>query len=223
MKNVALAGSSGFVGNLVLQKLLTDPEVEKIILIGRSKLHLPIIHESKVIQIVTNFEELQHADLKLFGVNTIDSALCSLGTTIKKAGSKEAFKKVDCDYVVKFAEWSKDHGAISFSVISALGADKMSGVFYNRVKGEMEEELQQLHFNQLTILRPSLLLGDRPEFRMGEKLFIKLSPLMNKVLLGPLKKYRGIEIEKVATQLVNSIKRTNDGIEIVENNQMLNL
>jgi len=112
-----------------------------------------------------------------YGVDHIDVALCALGSTIKKAGSVEAFKKVDCSLVLSVAEFAKRFGASQFSVISALGADKNSGIFYNKVKGEMEEGLRAMSFELLTIIRLSLLLGERKEKRMAVKIFIKISPI----------------------------------------------
>ena len=134
--------------------------------------------------------------------NQVDDVYCCLGTTIKKAGSQEAFKKVDHTLVVTVAGLMKKHGAEQFPVISAMGANKDSKVFYNRVKGEMEAALQELGYPCLRIIRPSLLLGPREEFRLGEKLAVILTPLLKPILLGSLKKYRPVEAEKVAQFMV---------------------
>ena len=216
-----LAGYTGLVGDLALRILIEDSRVEKILLIGRSKVNK--VSSAKIIQIVSNLDDLKNIDLNSFGIKHLDAAICALGTTIKKAGSKQSFKKVDHDYVVQFAEFAKNNGAQFFSVVSALGADKMSGVFYNQVKGEMEESLRQLHFQNLTILRPSLLLGERTEKRVAESIAIKLSPFLNKTLIGPLKKYRGVEAHKVAKHLAEAAFSKDRGLIIIENLQMVNI
>ena len=177
----------------------------------------------KIIEIITELDHLSDINLLNYGIDRIDSGLCALGSTIKKAGSQQAFKNIDYTLVLRVAEFAKRFGAEEFSVISALGADRNSGIFYNKVKGEMEEGLKALNFKLLTIIRPSLLLGERKEKRVAEKIFIKLSPLLNKTLFGPLKKYRGIEAHKVATILAQSIKSQDCGVTVIENSQMLDI
>jgi uncharacterized protein YbjT (DUF2867 family) len=127
---------------------------------------------------------------------------CCLGTTIKKAGSQEAFRTVDFSLVVTTAELMRKQGADQFLVISAMGADSNSKIFYNRTKGEMESALQGLNYPCLRILRPSLLLGNREEFRLGEKIGILLTPVLRPFLLGSLKKYRPVEAQSVAQFMV---------------------
>lgn len=215
---VLLAGASGLVGNHTLEYLLEDSAVTQIVLLLRSKL---LLSHAKVTQIVTNFDQLDTISLKDYGVGHIDCALCALGSTIKKAGSQQVFQMIDCSYVLNFADFARKNGAAKFAVISALGADSRSSVFYNRVKGEMEEGLKRKEFGTLTIIRPSLLLGERNEHRPAEKLMMTISPLINKTLIGPLKKYRGIEAKKVASYLARSIHSQERGHVIVENDQML--
>ncbi len=217
---VMLAGASGLVGGHTLESLLEDNSVTDIILLVRTQL---LLSHAKVFQIVTNFDELDSLSLKEYGIEGVDAALCALGSTIKKSGSQKAFHEIDCSYVLSFADFAKKNGATKFAVISALGADKGSSIFYNRVKGEMEEGLKALGFETLTIIRPSLLLGQRKESRPAERIFIHLSPLINKTLIGPLKKYRGIEAKKVASYLARSIHWQEKGQIIVENDQMLSI
>lgn len=220
MKNVLLAGSSGLVGGLALKKLLDDPMVEKIILVSRTRQeHL----NPKIIQIITSLDLLDLVDINSFGVNRIDVGLCALGSTIKKAGSREEFKKVDKDFVLNTARFAKKFGARAFSVVSALGANGRSPVFYNQVKGEMENGLRELNFDQLTIIRPSLILGERTEVRRAEKFFIKLSPLLNATLVGPLRKYRGIEAHVIARHLAGSVTSNFLGVTVIENAEMLTI
>ncbi len=217
---VLLAGASGLVGNHTLEFLIDDALVTDIVLLVRSKL---LLSHVKITQIVTNFDQLETLSLQDYGIDRIDSALCALGSTIKKAGSQKAFHMIDCSYVLNFADFARKYGATSFAAVSALGADSRSTVFYNRVKGEMEEGLKRKSFDTLTIIRPSLLLGERKEHRPAEKFFIQISPLINKTLIGPLKKYRGIEAKKVASYLARSIHSQERGHIIVENDQMLSI
>ena len=220
MKTILFAGSSGLVGAIALNKLLADPRVEKIILVSRSAQTLT---HPKLKQIITSLDLLDSVDLLEYGIDRVDAALCTLGTTIKKAGSREDFKKVDKDFVLNFAKFSKKCGAAQFSVISALGADSKSSIFYNQVKGEMEEALRELNFQSLAIFRPSLILGERKEVRGLENFFIKASPFLSMTLIGPLKKYRGIEAHKLADHIVTSLFDLKKGVVVVENAEMLNI
>jgi uncharacterized protein YbjT (DUF2867 family) len=220
MKTVILAGSSGLVGSLVLQNLLSDSRIEKIILVSRTKQDFV---NPKIIQVITSLDLLENINLADHGIDSVDVGICTLGTTIKKSGGAAAFKKVDKDFVIAFAQFSKNCGAQKFGVISALGANSHSSVFYNKVKGEMEEGLRQIKFTSLFILRPSLILGERKEVRVVEKLFIKLSPFLSHTLIGPLKKFRGIEANRLACHLTESIFNDSIGVTIIENAQMLTI
>jgi uncharacterized protein YbjT (DUF2867 family) len=154
----------------------------------------------KLKTIITTFENLEPEISKI----QVHDVYCCLGTTIKKAGSQEAFKRIDHTLVVTVAELTKKQGAEQFLVVSALGASKDSKVFYNQVKGEMESALQKLGYPCLRVMRPSLLLGPREEFRLGEKTAVILTPLLKPMLRGSLQKYRPIEAEKVAQFMVKA-------------------
>jgi uncharacterized protein YbjT (DUF2867 family) len=131
-----------------------------------------------------------------------DVGLCCLGTTIKKAGTKELFFKVDHDYVVNFAKLCRSSGAKKFIVVSAMGADSNSSVFYNQVKGQMEKALEGLGFESLVILRPSLLLGDRSEVRRGESLAQAILSPFGFLFMGPLAPFKPIEGLVVAKRMI---------------------
>ena len=146
----------------------------------------------------------------------IDAAFCCLGTTIRQAGSQEAFRAVDQELVLAFARRARELGTRHLLVISALGADPRSSVFYNRVKGETEEALQAMGWPQLTIVRPSLLLGPRREFRLGERL---AAPLM-RWIPG---KYRGIEAAVLARALWRLALEEGEGTRIVESDELRRL
>jgi uncharacterized protein YbjT (DUF2867 family) len=143
-----------------------------------------------------------------------------LGTTIKKAGSQEAFRKVDYDYVVNFAKVAEQVGAQKLLVISALGADSQSSIFYNRVKGEMEDTLRGLKIPQIEIFQPSLILGDRKEVRRGEELMQKISPVLNALLVGPLKKYRAISATDIARAMAIATLNFHPGFHVYQSDHI---
>lgn len=186
---VAIAGWSGLVGTELLKLLEADPKISKVRCLGRSTAEG---HGDKVIFHQVDFDSITLNDMNL------DQAFCCLGTTIKKAGSQEAFRKVDHDYVISFAKWAKQRACSSFHVVSALGVKKDSPIFYNRVKAEMEYDLAQLDMKCLRIYRPALLMGDRSEFRFGEKVAILIMKVIGPLFVGPLKKYKGIHVRQVA-------------------------
>jgi uncharacterized protein YbjT (DUF2867 family) len=140
----------------------------------------------------------------------VDAAFCALGTTIRKAGSQEAFRRVDYDHPLAVARAARAGGASHFLLVSALGASARSRVFYNRVKGELEDALRGLGYPSLTIARPSILLGERAERRPGEELAKKIG------WLAP-SRWRPVHATQVAGALVDAARRAKPGIEILEN------
>jgi uncharacterized protein YbjT (DUF2867 family) len=146
----------------------------------------------------------------------VDIAYCCLGTTLKKAGSEEAFRAVDLDMVVAFAKRAREMGARHLIVVSALGADRRSPIFYNKVKGEMEYALRAQDWPQLTICRPSLLLGERMEPRMAEQFVGPLSRLIPG-------KYRGIEACQLARAMWRLALEEQEGVRIVESDELRKL
>jgi uncharacterized protein YbjT (DUF2867 family) len=172
-RNALVAGASGLVGGHLLDALLGSPLYQAVCSLGRRP--LPQQHP-KLTQRTVDFARLESEALP-----ASDDAFCCLGTTIKKAGSQEAFRAVDHGAVLAFAKAARKAGARRFLLVSALGADSGSRIFYNRVKGETEEDLKGVGFESLIILRPSLLLGDRAESRPGERAAIMVSKA-----LGPL-------------------------------------
>ena len=193
---VMLLGATGLTGGKVLQGLLGREEVSQVVALVRHK--LPTLHD-KLAQHEVDFDRLEdHAEL--FDVDVI---ICCLGTTIKKAGSQDQFRKVDLGCPMKAGELGRSRGVRAFILMSAIGASSSSTIFYNRVKGELEDALRDLDYPYLSIYHPSLLLGDRKEQRTAEALGIKAMPLVNRLLIGPLDKYRGIEAQTVASAMVN--------------------
>ncbi|MFC7786241.1 NAD-dependent epimerase/dehydratase family protein [Rossellomorea sp. GCM10028870] len=191
MPKVALVeGSTGLVGSHLIEILIKSPEYKKVIsFVRRSS---GVKHE-KLDERIIPFDQM-----KLLPHEEIDDVFCCLGTTIKKAQTKEAFRKVDYEYPVQLGNLGKDHGAKQYMVISAIGASSGSPFFYSKVKGELEEDLIALNYPALHIFRPSLLLGERDEFRLGEKAGEIFSRAIRPVMVGKLKKYRSISGGQVA-------------------------
>jgi uncharacterized protein YbjT (DUF2867 family) len=192
MKTVWIAGASGLVGAQLLAQLLADPSVSRLVSLGRRALEAT---SPKLVQRNVDF-----ASLDVTGLSSPDVAFCTLGTTIGKAGSKEAFRAVDHDAVLAFAKAALAAGAQRFVVVTALGANAQSSVFYNRVKGETETDLRALGFESLAIAQPSLLLGDRAESRPAERALIVASRFLGG-LLKPIAS-RPIEALVVARALL---------------------
>ena len=195
MKTALIAGASGLVGRHLLTELLAAQEYDLVRSIGRRR--LPLEHP-KLRQEVVDFAALESAGLDL----RCDDAFCCLGTTIRQAGSRENFRAVDHAAVLALAWAARRSGARRFFAVSALGADAGSRVFYSRVKGETEEALHILGFQTLAFFRPSLLLGERPQPRLGERLFGALLWLADPLLVGPLRKYRAIRADVVARAML---------------------
>jgi len=201
-KTALLIGATGLVGQQVLQNLLSSEDYGEVKILTRRDTG---IRHQKLNEIFFNFDNPDASLVKA------DDIYCCLGTTIKKAGSEESFKKVDFLYPLQIGRLAKLNGSTKYLLVSSMGADAKSMIFYNRVKGEIERELTDLHFETLHILRPSLLLGDRGETRTGEKIGEILSKILNPIMVGPLKKYAAIESSKVAKGMVKLAQLPNKG------------
>lgn len=202
------------VGGHVLQRLLEDSYYSHVHSIGRRKLDL---EHPKLEQAVVDFGRLsEHGALF-----EADHVYCCLGTTIKKAGSKEAFSRVDKEYPLQMADLAASGNAMAYAIITALGADRKSLFFYNRVKGEVETELGKKSIPSITILQPSLLLGDREENRLGEKISQVVMRNTGSLMVGPLKSYKAIEGEQVARAMVMITKEERKGLTRYPNEVLL--
>lgn len=195
---VLLLGATGLTGGLVLEGLLAAGQVSQVV--APTRRALTIEHE-KLQQAAVDFAHLEQ-QAELFKV---DAIICCLGTTIKKAGSRKRFREVDYGYAIKAAELGRQQGAEAFILMSAIGASSSSPVFYNKVKGELEDGLKGLGYPYLSIYQPGLLLGERSEQRTAEALGMKAMPAINSLLQGPLRKYRGIEAATIARAMVHEI------------------
>jgi len=182
MKIALVVGATGLVGRFLLDELLEHESYDRVVLWVRKPLDLqhPILHQQ-----VVDFDHIEQMDIR------VHSVYCCLGTTIRKAGSKDAFRKVDLEYPLQVAQLALKAGATAYGIVTSMGADPLSRFFYNQVKGEVEKELAALGYNRLLILRPSMLLGDREDARWGEaigkllmQLFSFLIPLNYKAVHG---------------------------------------
>ncbi|MBV2167643.1 MAG: oxidoreductase [Bdellovibrio sp.] len=211
--DVTLVGGTGLVGHELLLILSHLQQISTIKAVTRSPLGRVPPHTDNII---LDFNKLNnYADVLKSPV-----FVCCLGSTIKKAGSQEAFRQVDHDYVLDFARIAEKSGAQKLLVISAMGAHPHSRVFYNRVKGEMEKDLRELKIPQIEIFRPSLILGERKERRTGEEWAQKLSPYLNPLLRGPLRKYRAIQARDIAKAMAIAILNFQPGFHVYESEQI---
>ncbi len=210
MVKVLLIGSSGLVGRHVLSRTLDDPRFNKVIALTRR--NLP--GHPKLLNQVVDFEHLPPvADWW-----AVDGVISTIGTTSSKAGSREAFRKIDHDYPLAVARMALEHGATRFALNSALGADASSRVFYNRIKGDLEDDLTALGFPSLTLVRPGLIGGDRSEFRLAEQ-----AGIMALRALGGLlpRRFRVNPADKIAEVLVDAIGDGRPGRRIVSSDELV--
>ena len=194
MKIALIAGGTGLIGNQLIKLLLASNLYQKVISVGRRRLE---ITNNKLIQQVVNFDDLD------IDIEHIDDVFCCLGTTMKLAGTKEKFRQVDFQYPVALANWSFNHGAKHFLLVSSMGADALSNIFYNQVKGEVEQAVSRMGFSRVDIFRPSLLLGPRKDTRLAESLGKVLMLALSFIFIGPLKNYKAIESRKVAVAMIS--------------------
>ncbi len=194
-KSALLAGATGLVGGYALRRLLANPGYSRVESWGRRELP---IDDPKLTQRIVDFACL---DAGIRG-SVPDEVFCCLGTTIRKAGSEEAFRRVDYGYPLALARFARAFGAGKFLMVSALGAHPKSAVFYNRVKGETEQAIAAVGLPATYFFRPSILLGTRAENRPGEKIGIAAAKLLAPLLVGGLRKYRPIEADSVAAAMI---------------------
>lgn len=211
-RSLLLVGATGLVGRECLRLLLPDPAFSRVVAIARRPLS-PDIRSPKLSTHVIDFDHLNEVD-ELFAV---DAIICALGTTIKTAGSRTRFRTVDYEYPLAFARLGLAHGCKHFLLVSSLGANATSRVFYNRVKGELEDAVRALRYQRVTIVRPSLLLGARTELRLGEEIAKRVSRWVKPLLP---RAYRPVEARAVAATLVREAKDDAPGVRIVESDEV---
>ncbi|MBA2422827.1 MAG: NAD(P)H-binding protein [Chitinophagales bacterium] len=213
MKTILLFGSTGLIGGELLRLLLEDSNA-----MVKAFLRRPIVITNippHFTQHVVDFNRIEEWKNLLAG----DELYCCLGTTIRKAGSRAAFRAVDYELVLQIANRALVNGVKKFIVISSLGADAGSSNFYLRTKGEMERDVQQLLFQKIRILRPSVLTGNRDEFRLGEKVGIGVASVLSPLMVGRLKKYKPISATSVARAMI-TLAGTEDVQVVYESDEL---
>ena len=201
LKTATVLGTSGLVGGELTQLLLDDPRYNKITVLVRKPLASSDFKDpyQKLEPLVVDFDKLQDYQ----GYFTVDHVYCCLGTTIKTAGSKSAFRRVDFEFVHIAAQLARAQRAKGFVWVSSVGADAKSNNFYLRVKGELENAIMTMpQLEHAAAVRPSLLLGERDESRPAEEFGIVAGKLIAPLMIGPLKKYRPISAHRVAQQMI---------------------
>ncbi|MBO0938914.1 oxidoreductase [Fibrella sp. HMF5335] len=204
LKTALVAGATGLIGDLLTHQLVESAAFDRVKVLTRKALTW---QHPRLQEILFDFD---HPNSLLLQADTI---FCCLGTTIKKAGSRDAFRKVDYQYPLDIARLGLSNGATQFAIVTAMGADPTSSIFYNQVKGEIERDLTALNYPTLLIFRPSLLLGNRTETRLGERIG---SVFMS--LFAPLipAKYKAIDASQVANAMLQTSGQGLTGKHIFE-------
>lgn len=205
--NVLLAGATGLVGRAALDLFLAEPTCERVVALTRRPLPGP--SHPKLENRVVDFDHLHNLDNLPHATHVV----CALGTTMRQAGSRDAFRRVDYDYALALAQLGLAGGAHHYLLVSSLGADSRSMVFYSRVKGEVEAAIRALPYRAVTILRPSLLVGPREEFRLGER----IAQALGRVIPA---KYAPIAARDVAAGLVRAAREDAPGARVIESAEL---
>jgi len=210
MKRALVVGGTGLVGRELITLLLADERYTVIALVRKP---LAVIHK-RLIQVTFNFDTPDST------VIAADEIFCCLGTTIKEAGSKPAFYKVDFEYPLSIAQTGFSNGAKKFALVSSMGANKNSGIFYNQTKGAIEEAVTRIGYESIFIFRPSILLGQRTTFRLGE--------MIGKMLMRSFdflipKKYKAIHASQVAKAMIATMNSKKTGLHILESDEIASI
>lgn len=224
MKRTALiVGATGLVGSHCLRALLTSENYQKVHVLVRREFKLPLSErqQQKMQVHVVNFDKLENS-AELFAV---DDVFCCLGTTLKQAGSIEAFKKVDYDYCLKTAQLATEKNVAHFLIVTAVNAKANSLAYYSRTKGELQKQLTLLNFKQLSIFQPSLLLGERKDFRLLEGVWGKSAIVMNNLLPKKMSAFKAIDGKVVGQAMVavasnKNLQKSDKGVDFYHYDDM---
>jgi uncharacterized protein YbjT (DUF2867 family) len=216
MKRAVVLGSSGFVGSYLLKALLSSPDYGEVTAIARKPLD---ISHAKLRVLIGDYDTLPGLRSEIGG----DELFITLGTTKKRSPKKDEYHQVDHDYPILAARIAKDNGARSVFVVTAVGANINSTFFYVRTKGEVERDIIQLDFEHTHIFRPSMLMGNRKQNRLLERIVMKIWYLLNPLLVGKADRYRGIAGKDLAEAMLNSAKNQPDKIKIYHWREMTEL
>jgi len=213
-KTALLFGATGLVGTELLNQLLEHPAYGQVIAPGRRPLRR---QHDKLDNPIIDFDKLEEQSGKL----KCDDVFIALGTTIKKAGSKEAFRKVDYDYIVKAALVAKAGGANQCLLVSSAGASADSRFFYNMVKGQTEEAIREIDFWAIHIFQPGVLVGKREEFRLGERIGIGVSNLLRNISPSILGDYNPTRADELAAKMIAAAQGVEQGTQVHHAGELL--
>ena len=203
-------GGTGLVGSHLLEQLDADKNFDKIYALSRR----PCVSHSRIINVVTELDAVTGQE-EYFNVDVV---FCAIGSTIKKAGSQAEFRRIDYELPMHIARLAKAHGAKKFVLVSSIGATSTSKYFYLQVKYALERDIAALGFEQLSILQPSLIMGDRKEFRFGELISRVAMKYLNPITPA---KYRGVHARSIAASMINEACKAVSGVRIVSNADIL--
>lgn len=212
-KTAIILGASGLTGTLLLKKLLANDNYTSIKLFSRKSIG---ITNSKISENIVDLLELE----KFKDEFTANEVFCCIGTTAKKTPDKVAYKNIDYGIPVKAAKLAKENKIKTFIVVSALGANAKSNVFYNKTKGEMEQAVLEKNIPNTFILRPSIISGKRNETRLFEKIGVLLFKFLQPLMIGKLKKYRAIKAESIANAMITLANSKKIKSQIISSNQI---
>ncbi|OXA70147.1 epimerase [Flavobacterium aquidurense] len=216
IKKAIVYGASGLVGSYILETLLNNANYEQVIIVVRTALN---IEHPKLKTIIGDYNSLSEV---VKGIQA-DEIFIALGTTQKKTPDKKLYYQIDHDYPVLAAKLAKENGAKAVFLVSAIGANAKSSIFYTRMKGETEQDIINLNLDHTNIFRPSMILGDRKESRPLEKVFIGIFKFINPLFVGEMNKYKGIEASDIAKTMVKSADQLNEKVKILQWEEMTKL
>jgi uncharacterized protein YbjT (DUF2867 family) len=210
---ITILGGSGLIGMHLIKQACADHYFTKINVIVRRPL---ATKDPKINELVIDFADLSSVIKETLG----DALICTLGTTRKKTPDKKYYREIDLSYTLISAKGALENGHKQVHLVSSIGANEKSSVFYPALKGEIERLICELSFDSTFIYRPSILIGKREAARPLECLSQRISSLINPLLLGSLKKYRSISGEKVAEKIINELKNNKVGKYYFESNEL---
>jgi uncharacterized protein YbjT (DUF2867 family) len=212
-KSALVAGASGLIGRHCVELLLNHEAYTEVKILVRKPV---AIRHPKLTVYVIDFDKLEnHAEALI-----ADDVFCALGTTIRKAGSQAAFRKVDFDYTVKIAALAQHADARQFLLVSSMGANPRSRIFYNQIKGDVEEAVRRIPFNAVQIFRPSLVLGKREERRSSEQIGAALMAALGWGLVGPMRRWKAVDAHSVARAMVASAQKNLSGFHVYQSDEI---
>jgi hypothetical protein len=209
-----ICGATGLTGSIVVGRLLMDPQISQLISVSRKSLDIKSPKLKEII--ISHLSEIPNYHPQLRG----DIYFCCLGGTLKEAGSREKFKQVDYDAVIEFGKIANAHRCYSFVLISSIGASSNSLFFYNRIKGDVEIALQKLSFKSLIIFRPGFLIGNRKNYRRGERMFVEVFRWISPFFPSIIKKRVMTHAQELAERMVLEGKNPRPGVLILESHKI---